>query len=128
MEKRIYLDHSATTPVKKETLEAMLPYLTRQYGNPSSIYTEGREARKALEKARDIIAEAIGAQSEELFFTASGTEADNWALRGIADAYSKRANISLPVKLSIRLYWRHVRIFPKKDITSHIFRLMRMAL
>ena len=60
MEKRIYLDHSATTPVKKETLEAMLPYLTLQYGNPSSIYTEGREARKALEKARDIIAEAIG--------------------------------------------------------------------
>lgn len=90
MEKRIYLDHSATTPVKKETLEAMLPYLTLQYGNPSSIYTEGREARKALEKARDIIAEAIGAQSEELFFTASGTEADNWALRGIADAYSKK--------------------------------------
>ena len=99
MEKRIYLDHSATTPVKKETLEAMLPYLTLQYGNPSSIYTEGREARKALEKARDIIAEAIGAQSEELFFTASGTEAGNWALRGIADAYSKKGKHIITSKI-----------------------------
>ncbi len=92
MEKRIYLDHSATTPVRKEVLAAMLPYLAEQYGNPSSIYTEGREARKALEKARDTVAEAIGALPQEVFFTASGTEADNWALRGIAEAYAAKGN------------------------------------
>lgn len=90
MEKRIYLDHSATTPLKKEVLDAMLPYLTEQYGNPSSIYTEGREAKKALEKARDTIAAAIGAEAKELFFTASGTEADNWALRGILEANAQK--------------------------------------
>ncbi|MFR1519140.1 MAG: cysteine desulfurase NifS [Clostridia bacterium] len=90
MEKRIYLDHSATTPLKREVLDAMLPYLTEQYGNPSSIYTEGREAKKALEKARDTIAAAIGAEAKELFFTASGTEADNWALRGILEANAQK--------------------------------------
>ncbi len=90
MEKRIYLDHSATTPLKKEVLDAMLPYLSQQYGNPSSIYYEGREARKALEKARDTIAAAIGADTGEIYFTASGTEADNWALRGAADALQKK--------------------------------------
>lgn len=90
MEKRIYLDHSATTPLKCDVLEAMMPFLTEQYGNPSSIYAEGREAKKAIEKARDAIASAIGASYSEIYFTASGTESDNWALRGIAKAYKKK--------------------------------------
>ncbi|MCX7842492.1 MAG: cysteine desulfurase NifS [Clostridia bacterium] len=87
-ERMIYLDHAATTPVKKEVLEAMLPYFTEKFGNASSIYTIGRESKKALEEARDKVAAAIGAQSKEIFFTASGTEADNWAIKGVA--YSNR--------------------------------------
>lgn len=80
MRKRIYLDHAATSPLKSGVLEAMLPYLTSEYGNASSAYEEGRNARKTLEEARSIIANAIGARSSEIYFTASGTEADNWAI------------------------------------------------
>lgn len=80
MRKRIYLDHAATSPLKSGVLEAMMPYLTSEYGNASSAYEEGRNARKALEEARNTIANAIGALSSEIYFTASGTEADNWAI------------------------------------------------
>jgi len=89
MAKSIYLDNSATTPLKKEVLDAMLPYLTEHYGNPSSIYKIGQEAKAAIEKARAQVAEAIGASLREIFFTSCGTEADNWAIKGIALAKSK---------------------------------------
>lgn len=85
MENRlIYLDHAATTPLKKEVLEEMLPYLTTQYGNPSSLYAIGRESKKAIELAREKVAKAINAKVTEIFFTSSGTESDNWAIRGAA--------------------------------------------
>ncbi len=85
MEKRfVYADHSATTPVSKPVLNAMLPYLTEGYGNPSSIYSKGREAKKALEAAREQVAAAIGAKSSEIYFTSCGTESDNWAIKGAA--------------------------------------------
>ncbi len=90
---RIYLDHAATTPMRPEVLEAMLPYLREQYGNPSSIYTEGREARKALDRARDRIAKVLGASSpREIIFTSGGSEADNLAIKGAAFALKNKGN------------------------------------
>ena len=87
MEKRfVYADHSATTPISKPVLNAMLPYLTEGYGNPSSIYSKGREAKKALESARGQVAEALHAKPSEIYFTSCGTESDNWAVRGAAYA------------------------------------------
>jgi cysteine desulfurase len=79
IKKRVYLDYSATTPVKQEVLEKMLPYFTEHYGNPSSLYTIGQESKEAVARARDQVASLIGAEAREIFFTASGTEADNWA-------------------------------------------------
>ena len=81
---RIYLDHAATTPTRREALEAMLPYFAEVYGNASSIHTEGRKARRAVEKARQQVASAIGAEAREVYFTAGGSESDNWAIRGAA--------------------------------------------
>ncbi|ABN51955.1 MAG TPA: cysteine desulfurase NifS [Hungateiclostridium thermocellum] len=82
----VYLDHAATTPVKPEVLEAMLPYFSNKFGNASSIYSIGRESKKAIEEAREKVAKAIGALPREVFFTGSGTEADNWAIKGVAYA------------------------------------------
>lgn len=88
--KRIYVDHSATTPMRKEVLDAMLPYFTENFGNASTVYAEGREAKKALNTARAQVAKAIGAKDDEIFFTGSGTEADNWAIRGVAMANANK--------------------------------------
>ena len=86
----IYLDHAATTPVKKEVLEAMLPWFTENYGNPSTVYSAGRTSKKAIEEARETVARIIGAEPREIFFTGSGTEADNWAIKGAAYANMKK--------------------------------------
>lgn len=83
----IYLDNAATTKMAPEVLEAMLPYFTEYYGNPSTIYALGGSAKKAVNKARKTIAESIGAKMEEIYFTAGGTESDNWALKAVAEAY-----------------------------------------
>ncbi|MEE9583032.1 MAG: aminotransferase class V-fold PLP-dependent enzyme, partial [Dehalococcoidales bacterium] len=80
--KRIYLDYAATTPLHPEVVKAMLPYFSDAFGNPSSIYSYGQEARAALETARDSVAALIGARSEEVIFTGGGTEANNLALKG----------------------------------------------
>ena len=92
MEKRIYVDNAATTKVAPEVLEAMLPYFTENYGNPSSIYQEGRTAKTAIEKAREQVAAAIGAQPKEIYFTGSGSEADNWAIRSVAKNLKNKGN------------------------------------
>jgi cysteine desulfurase len=84
--RRIYLDHAATTPTHPEVVKAMLPYFTDVFGNPSTIYSYGQEAKGAIEEARTKVAELIGARGEEITFTSGGTEADNFALRGIAYA------------------------------------------
>lgn len=86
----IYVDHAATTYVKPEVFEAMKPYFTDLYGNPSSIYSIGRESRKAVENARAQIAYCLGAHPTEVYFTGSGTEADNWAIKGAAFANRKK--------------------------------------
>ncbi len=92
MTKRIYADNAATTKVAPEVVEAMLPYFTENFGNPSSIYAEGREAKKAIERAREQVANAIGADPKEIYFTGSGSEADNWALRSTAKALKSKGN------------------------------------
>ncbi|MBM3166583.1 MAG: cysteine desulfurase NifS [Chloroflexi bacterium] len=90
--KRIYLDYAATTPVHPEVVKAMLPYFSDTFGNPSSIYHLGQEARDAIEKSRNSVATLIGARSDEIVFTGSGTEADNYALKGIAFANCDKGN------------------------------------
>lgn len=86
MDKRfVYADNAATTRVSDEVLEAMLPYFTEQYGNASSIYALGRNARKAVELSREKIASAIGALPAEIYFTSGGSESDNWAIRGVCE-------------------------------------------
>lgn len=82
--KSIYLDYAATTPVDERVAQAMLPYLTEQFGNPSSLHSYGRKARQAVARARQQVADLIGAEPEEIFFTSGGSESDNWVLRGIA--------------------------------------------
>ena len=93
-EHRIYLDHAATTPTHPRVVEAMLPYLTTAWGNPSSIYYEAREARKGLDEARRTVAGILNARPNEVIFTSGGTEADNLALRGVAAAARRRAETS----------------------------------
>lgn len=88
----VYLDNAATTQVRKEVLDAMLPFLSENFGNPSSIYEVARLSKKSVEDSRELIANAIGAQPNEIFFTGSGTESDNWAIKGIASANLKKGN------------------------------------
>jgi len=90
--KRIYLDYAATTPTHPEVVEAMLPYFSDAFGNPSSIHSFGQEAKAVMEEARDKIAALIGARSEEIVFTSGGTEADNFAVKGIAWANEGKGN------------------------------------
>lgn len=92
--RRIYFDNAATTPVRREVFEAMVPYLTDKFGNPSSIHQYGREARADLNRAREQVASAIGATPEEIVFTGGGSEADNFAIKGTALAmYGKKSHI-----------------------------------
>lgn len=90
MDKRIYFDHAATTPVDPRVLEKMLPYFTQKFGNPNSQHAFGRETVCAVDDARDEIAACIGAKSSEIYFTSGGTEADNWAMRGAAYSFANR--------------------------------------
>ena len=90
--RRIYLDHAATTPTHPDVVKAMLPFFTDAFGNPSSVYSYGQEAKGAVEEARSKTAELIGARSEEIIFTSGGTEADNFALKGIAYANEHKGN------------------------------------
>ncbi|MFA0744192.1 MAG: hypothetical protein LASZOEIN_000982 [Candidatus Fervidibacter sp.] len=89
---RIYLDYAATTPLDPRVLEAMLPYMTERFGNPNSIHSFGREARLAIDEAREKIAQLLNCQPSEIVFTSGGTESDNLALRGIAEAYRQKGN------------------------------------
>jgi cysteine desulfurase len=92
MMKPIYLDYAATTPVDPAVVQAMIPYFHDAFGNPSAIYSYGQEAKSAIEKARSSVASLIGARDEEIVFTSGGTEADNFALKGVAFANQKKGN------------------------------------
>lgn len=97
--KRVYLDNSATTKLDEEVLKEMMPYLTENYGNPSSIYKIGRENRKAVEETRDKVAKVLNANTNEIYFTASGSESDNTAIRGIAYANKNKGNHIITSKI-----------------------------
>ena len=89
-EKRfVYMDHAATTFIKPEVAESMLPFLKEHFGNPSSLYSIGREGKEAIETAREQLAKALGAKPEEIYFTSGGTESDNWAIKGTAFSQAK---------------------------------------
>ena len=90
MSKLIYLDNAATTKTAPEVLEAMLPYFTEQYGNPSAIYSFASHNKDVVAEQRERIANALGAKSNEIYFTAGGSESDNWALKATAEAYQNK--------------------------------------
>lgn len=97
--KKVYLDYTATAPVKEEVAKEMLKYLTESFGNPSSIHSFGLENRENLAKARDTIAATLNCKAEEIYFTSGGTEADNWALRGIAKAHASKGKHIITSKI-----------------------------
>ena len=97
--KRVYMDNSATTPVKQEVLDAMIPYFTEHYGNASSIHSFGQDAKRALENSRAIIAGTLNTKPETIYFTGGGSEADNWALRGIMKANAAKGNHMITSKI-----------------------------
>lgn len=99
MGKYIYMDNAATTPVKKEVLDEMIPYFTENYGNPSSVYSLGSKSKRAIEESREKIANVIGAKNREIFFTGSGSEADNWAIKGIAYSNKNKGNHIITTKI-----------------------------
>ena len=99
MEKMIYLDNAATTKTRPEVVEAMLPYFTESYGNPSSVYTFSAKSKEAVTKAREIIADSLGVKSNEIYFTAGGSEADNWALVAAAEAYEAKGKHIITSKI-----------------------------
>jgi len=114
--KRIYLDYAATTPTHPEVVKAMLPYFTDAFGNPSSIHFYGQEAKGAMEEARTNIASLINARDEEIVFTSGGTEADNFALKGVAFANEKKGN-----HIIISSIEHHAVIAPCKFLTNRGF-------
>lgn len=116
-EKRfVYMDHAATTFTKPEVFEAMLPFLKDRFGNPSSLYSIGREGKEAVEAAREQLAKALGANLEEVYFTSGGTESDNWAIKGTAFARQKKGKhiITTPIE-------HHAVLYPCKYLETQGF-------
>ena len=99
MKKLIYLDNAATTKTAPEVVEAMLPYFTEYYGNASSIYELAGESKKAMNEGRAKIADVLGANANEIYFTGGGSEADNWALKATYEAYKNKGNHIITTKI-----------------------------
>ena len=99
MKPLIYLDNAATTKTAKEVVDAMLPYFSEYYGNPSTIYGLGAKSKEAVTDAREAIAQSLGAQTNEIYFTAGGSESDNWALKATAEAYEGKGNHIITSKI-----------------------------
>ena len=99
MKKLIYLDNAATTKTAPEVVEAMLPYFTEYYGNPSSVYEFSSHSKEAIAKSREAIAASLGAKADEIYFTAGGSESDNWALKATAEAYAGKGNHIITTKI-----------------------------
>lgn len=95
----IYLDHAATTAARPEVVEAMLPYFTENFGNPSSVYTFSQKNKAVVSECREKIANSLNAKSNEIYFTAGGTESDNWALKATAEAYASKGNHIITTKI-----------------------------
>lgn len=99
MERFVYLDNAATTKTAPEVVEAMLPYFTEHYGNPSSVYSFASKNKEVITKQREIIADVLGASADEIYFTAGGSESDNWALKATAEAYKDKGNHIITTKI-----------------------------
>lgn len=99
MSQLIYLDNAATTSVKPEVFDAMKPYFLETYSNPSSVYSFAAQAKKAMEDARESIAASLGASANEIYFTGGGSEADNWAIKGVAEAYKEKGKHIITTKI-----------------------------
>lgn len=99
MEKKIYLDNAATTATRPEVLEAMLPYFTERFGNPSSVYEFASQNKTSIDDARETIAKALHAKKEEIYFTGGGSESDNWAVKGTVEAYKAKGNHIITSKI-----------------------------
>jgi cysteine desulfurase len=112
------MDHAATTPVRPEVMEAMLPYFHERFGNPSSIYSIARESKKVVESAREMVARALGAEPGEIYFTSGGTESDNWALKGMAYANRKKGDHIITSAIE-----HHAVLFPAKYLEKQGFRV-----
>lgn len=120
MEKIIYMDNAATTAVSQEVLETMMPFFRENFGNPSTIYSVGRNAKKELEFARERVAKALGASPKEIFFTSCGTESDNWAIKGAAfEGLKKGKNHIITSKIEHHAILHTVQYLEKKgfDVT-----------
>jgi cysteine desulfurase len=118
---RIYLDNAATTRLDAEVLQQMLPYFTDNYGNPSSIYATGRDARKAVEEARRAVAAALNCTAQEIFFTSGGTESDNWAIKGIAHTNQSKGKHIISTAIE-----HHAVLHPLEDLQKQGFEVTYM--
>lgn len=116
MKTKIYLDNAATTRTAKEVVDAMIPYFTENYGNPSSIYELGQRSKEAITTAREQIAEVIGAKPEEIYFTAGGSEADNWALKAACEAYEKKGKHIITTKIEHHAILHTCEYLEKKGV------------
>lgn len=114
--KLVYMDHAATTYTKPEVLEAMLPYFTENFGNPSSIYTFARKSKSVVEHAREQVAKAFNAGTDEIYFTAGGSEADNWAVKGVALANRNKGNHIITTKIE-----HHALLYTGEYLQKHGF-------
>ena len=122
MEKRVYLDHAATTYTNEEVLKEMLPYFSKIYGNPSSIHSFGREVKKQIDIARNRVSKALGALPEEIFFTAGGSEADNWAIRGIAYANKNKGKHLITTKIE-----HHASLYTCESLEKEGYRVTYLS-
>lgn len=109
--KNVYLDYSATTPVKEQVVNEMIPYFTEYFGNPSSLYTPGLEAKEGLITARNRVAEVINSRPEEIYFTSCGTESDNWVLEALPKHLRIREITLSLQKLNIMQFFTHASIW-----------------
>ena len=110
----IYLDNAATTKTAPEVVESMLPYFGEAYGNPSAIYALGAAGKKAVNEARRAIASVINARQEEIYFTAGGTEADNWALKAVAESCQEKGRHIITTKIEHHAVLHTCRYLEKK--------------
>ncbi len=113
----IYMDHSATTYAKEEVVDAMLPYFTQHFGNPSSIYGIARESKQAIDTARAQVAKAVGALPDEVYFTSGGSESDNWAIKGVAYANRKRGTHIITTKIEHHAVLHTCQFLEKEGFT-----------
>lgn len=116
MEKLIYLDNAATTALRPEVFEAMKPYFLENYSNPNSVYTFAQQSKKAVDEAREAIAGLIGAKPNEIYFTAGGSESDNWAIKGCAEAFASKGKHIITTKIEHHAVLHTCQYLEKKGI------------